>query len=292
MSETLDPLSDRACRMTHAYKTGIELSVTLRDGVCLRTAVSEVIIYTEHLKDGYPAWHPAPDSFQGMLRLFIYREITGDSYRTLETYQELAEPFRLEHIPDESVLSRTWRKRFDNGVREYVTVAAHYVVKEIHDYGPTVPAVRPKEGVTDSNPESADDDEQDESGSNEFSGEQIRRTTRLTRDHGFDGFDSARAQNASYEDTQFFELQTFMGMVGCGTAQGAARFQFRRGKEYGPHGDTHLRAVKQFEPESLIEGFDEASDRLLSAIASETSFRRPVTAAIDNTTIRYYGVVL
>jgi hypothetical protein len=30
MSETMDPLSDRACRMTHAYKTGIEISETLR----------------------------------------------------------------------------------------------------------------------------------------------------------------------------------------------------------------------------------------------------------------------
>jgi hypothetical protein len=172
-----------------------------------------------------------------------------------------------------------------------VTVAAHFVVKEIHDYGPTVPAMRPKEEVTDSTPESGDDNEQDESGGGEFSDEQIRRTTRLARNHGFDGFDSGRAQNASYEDVQFFELQTFMGMVGCGTAQGAARFQFRQGEEYGPHGDMHLRAIKQFEPEALIEGFDEASDRLLSAIASEASLRRPVTTAIDITTIPYYGDV-
>lgn len=82
-----------------------------------------------------------------------------------------------------------------------------------------------------------------------------------------------------------------MGMVDCGTAQRAARFQYRRGEEYGPHGDTHLRAVKQFEPEFLIEGFDRASDRLLSAIASEASFRRPVTAAIDIATVPYYGEV-
>jgi hypothetical protein len=68
--------------------------------------VSEVTIYTEHLQDGYPNWHPAPHSFRGTLRLFIYRELTGDSYRTLETYQELAEPFGLAHVPDESVLSR------------------------------------------------------------------------------------------------------------------------------------------------------------------------------------------
>jgi len=291
MQDSLDPVSDRACQMTQAYESGVELCETLRDGVCLWDGVSEVSIYTEHLEDSYPDWHPAPDLFQGMVRLFIYREITGDSYRTLETYQELAEPFGLEHIPDESVLSRTWRKRFDDGVHEYVTVAAHFVVKEIHDYGPTVPAMRPKEEVTDSTPESGDDNEQDESGGGEFSDEQIRRTTRLARNHGFDEFDSGRAQNASYEDVQFFELQTFMGMVGCGTAQGAARFQFRQGEEYGPHGDTHLRAIKQFEPKALIEGFDEASDRLLSAIASEASFRRPVTTAIDITMIPYYGDV-
>ena len=54
MSETLDPLSDRACRMIHAYKTEIELRETLRDGACLRAAVSEATIYMEHLEDGYP----------------------------------------------------------------------------------------------------------------------------------------------------------------------------------------------------------------------------------------------
>jgi len=72
---------------------------------------------------------------------------------------------------------------------------------------------------------------------------------------------------------------------------GATRFQYRRGEEYGPHGDTHLRAVKQFDPEGLVNGFNETTDRLLSVIASETSFRRPVTAAIDITTIPYYGEV-
>jgi len=116
MPETLDPISDRACRMTYAYKTGIELRETLRDGACLRAAVSGVTLYTKHLEDDYPDWHPAPDSFEGMLRLFIYREITDDSYRTLETYQELADLFELVHVPDESVFSQTWRNRFDGTV--------------------------------------------------------------------------------------------------------------------------------------------------------------------------------
>lgn len=276
--------------MTDAYKVGIEVNEVLRECGSLQGAVSEVTLITERLEDSYPHWHPSPDSFLGMLRLFIYREITGDSYRSLETCPELAVPFGLDHIPDESVLSRTWRNRFDDGVREYVTIAAHFVVKEIHDYGPEISAVRPKEEVTDSTDDLPGDGDNKEDNS-AFSDQQIHRITRLARDHGFDGFDSKRAENASYEDTQFFELQTFMGMVGCGTAQGAPRFQYRRGEKYGPHGDTHLRAVKQFEPEGLIEGFDEASDRLLSAIAEETSFHRPVTVAIDITTIPYYGDV-
>jgi hypothetical protein len=82
-----------------------------------------------------------------------------------------------------------------------------------------------------------------------------------------------------------------MGMVGCGTPQGATRFQYRHGPDSGPHGDTHLRAVKQFEPAELIDGFDQATNRLLSVIASEAPYRRPVTAALDITTVPYYGDV-
>ena len=133
--------------------------------------------------------------------------------------------------------------------------------------------------------------EDDETAGREFTDEQIYRTTRLARDHGFDGFGSGRAANATYEDTQFFELQTFRGMVGCGTPQGATRFQYRHGRDSGPHGDTHLKAVKQFEPAELIDGFNVATSRLLSIIESKGSFRRPVTAAIDITTVPYYGDV-
>jgi hypothetical protein len=84
--------------------------------------VSEVTIYTEPLEDGYPEWHPAPDSFRGSFGCSFIRR--SRSYRTLETYQKLAELLGLDHVLDESVLSLTWRKRFDDGVRECVTVAA------------------------------------------------------------------------------------------------------------------------------------------------------------------------
>ena len=288
MGTFLNPLSDRARRLTDAYRTGIEITEQLRVGTALSLSIAGGGIRTEFLDDAYPDWHPAPDSFSGMLRLFIYREITGESYRTVTKYQELAEPFGLEHIPDESVLSRTWRNRFNDGVREFVQIAAHFVVKEVHDRDVSAPSVRPKSEVVDEEDLST---EKDERAGREFTDKQIYRTTRLARDHGFDGFDSGRAENATYDDTEFFELQTFMGMVGCGTPQGTTRFQYRHGPDSGPHGDTHLRAVKQFDPDSLIDGFEVATDRLLSVIKSETSFRRPVTAAIDITTVPYYGDV-
>ena len=276
-------------RMTHGYMIGIGLRNDLDDGITLSEAIRRVDGPFETLRDDYPNWHPAPYSFEGILKLFYYREITGHSYRELAEYPELADSFGLTRIPDESVLSRAWRQRFDASVREFITTGAHYVVKEIHDLDLGVPAARPKAEVVNQRRDS--DDVTDSEASKSFSDEQIYRTTRLARDHGFDGFDSGRAENASYADSQFFELQTFMGMVGCGTAQGATRFQFRHGDEYGPHGDTHLRAVKQFGPEALIQGFDVATERLLSVIESEASFRRPVTAAIDITTIPYYGDV-
>mgnify|MGYP000224074212 CR=1 FL=1 len=286
MADSLDPISDRICRMTNTH-TGIEITEQLQAGNSLPSSIAESTVQTEYLNDRYPEWHPAPDLFLGMVRLLIYREITGESYRALARYQELAEPFGLDHIPAESVLSRTWRNRFDDGVREFIRGTAHFVVTEVHDRELSAPAVRPKRNI-DNGKRSR---KVDEAAGRGFSDEQIHRTTRLARDHGFNEFDSGRAANATYEDTQFFELQTFMGMVGCGTAQGATRFQYRCGTNYGPHGDTHLRAIKQFDLEPLIDGFDEATDRLLSVIASEASFHRPVTAAIDITTIPYYGDV-
>ena len=128
------------------------------------------------------------------------------------------------------VLSRTWRNRFDNATRTFVTTAAHYVVKDIHDRDIDVPEAWPKaEVLTLDQDLSAFPDYSDEDDPLEFTAEQIQRTTRLARDRGFDGFDSGRAANATYDDTEFFELQTFMGMVGCGTPQGANRFQYRLG---------------------------------------------------------------
>lgn len=276
-------------RATHAYVVGVSLRNDLQYGTSLRVAIRSIDGPFETLDDGYPEWHPGPHPFEGSIKLFYYREITGQSYRGLAEYPELADAFGLDRIPRESVLSRAWRHRFDDDVREFIRTGAHYVVKEIHDRDLWVPAARPKPEVVTprKDPENVIEDGPSET----FTDKQIYRTTRLAREHVFEGFDSERAANATYDDTWFFEFQTYMGMTRCGTAQGATRFQYRRGQDYGPHGDTHLRAVKQFDPDELIEGFEEATVSVLSVITSEASFQRPVTVALDITTVPYYGDV-
>ena len=136
--------------LTDAYIVGTKLRTALESDQSLCTALRQLAGPFGLLDDGYPEWHPAPHSFEGMMRLFIYRELTGKSYRALTRYPELADVFRLEKIPDESVLSRTWRNRFDDTTREFVTTAAHYIVKEIHDRDIHVPEARPKAEVVSS----------------------------------------------------------------------------------------------------------------------------------------------
>ena len=211
-------------------------------------------------------------SISRYVKLFYYREITGESYRSLTRQQELADLFGLEKIPDESVLSRTWRNRFDDAGCPFVTNGAHELVWEVERGDFYAPEVRPLEEIETPLDEADDELESQPT----FTDAQISRTTHLARDYGFGSFDSGRAQNETYEDTRFLELQTFIGMAGCGTSQGARRFQVRRGIEYGPHGDTHLRTVKKFDPENLISGFQQATERLLSVIQSEVTFRRPL----------------
>lgn len=281
--------SPRMRYLCEAYQLGIAIRNDLYESD-LVTAFENLDHPIDSIEDGYPVWHPAPLSFRAMVLAFIFLEITGDSYATftrrLTRQPEVATLLGFSRVPDESAFSRAWRNRFDDAVQEYVQTAAHFVVKEVHDFDIPAPEVRPKAEIVDE-PSVEEGSAKEES----FSQDEIVQTTRLARDHAFGYFESDRAANASYEDTRFFELQTFMGMVRCGTAQGAARFQYRRGSEYGPHGDTHLRAVKQFDPKELVEGFNETTDRMLSVIASEASFRRPVTAAIDITTVPYYGDV-
>lgn len=85
--------------MTDAYLVGVKLVASLDADQSLCTALRTLTGPFDLLADGYPEWHPAPYAFEGMVRLFLYRELTGESYRALGRYPELAGVFDLEKIP-------------------------------------------------------------------------------------------------------------------------------------------------------------------------------------------------
>lgn len=79
-------MTSRQRRLTDAYSVGITLRDRLRDGTSPTRAVASLNGPFDTLEARYPAWHPAPYSVPGMDCLFLYREITGESYRTLAQY--------------------------------------------------------------------------------------------------------------------------------------------------------------------------------------------------------------
>ncbi len=123
----------------------------------------------------------------------------------------------------------------------------------------------------------------------EFTTEQIHKHVRHARETVFSAFDSGRAANATYPDSRFTELQALMALGGCGTPQGQSRMETFFGEDYTPHGDTHLRTVKQYSQETLQAGFERSIRNLLDAVNHLQILQPPVTVAIDITTWPYHA---
>jgi hypothetical protein len=182
MTASSELSSDRLRRKTNSFRVGIQMSQMLYSEESVSTIIGDVSITIGTLEDSYPDWHPASYPFEAMLRLFLYRELTGKSYESISESSELAAELGLNSLPDSSVLSRTWRDRFDEATRKFVETAAHYAVKDNYDRCYNNPEVRPKAEVTQQEESEENDTEDDED--EDFTNEQILQTTRLPRSMG------------------------------------------------------------------------------------------------------------
>lgn len=237
--------------------------------------------------DEYPEWHPASYDFGSVVQALLYKKLTNRNYeelaRDLQRWPEVSAAVGLESVPDASTFSRTWRNRFPEELRDIVSSWVTKIREYAHKCGVPIQTVREP---------SQENNKSESTGSNDddFSSQQITQMLKLGRSYAFAPFDSERAQNISYDDNCFLELQSYIGMVGCGADQGSRRFAAHSHREQTPHGDTHLRTIKQFDPDQIRSGFDEATEQMLEAI-DHLPFQEPVTVAIDTTTIPYYGRV-
>lgn len=73
-------MKKRGRRLTDAFVAALELRKHLREGTDICAALTDFRLQIKTLEDEYPEWYPAPYSFHGMLKLFVYLEVTGDSY--------------------------------------------------------------------------------------------------------------------------------------------------------------------------------------------------------------------
>ncbi len=228
-----------------------------------------------------------------LVRALFCRELAGLSWNGL--YEFLSTEHRAERLgfdpanfgpyntaPTRQTLTTTWDDSLSGETKRTILAVSERLVAAAYQNDAALD-LRP--------PRQVDESESDLRGRHvgEFSNEQIRRHVRHARNTIFGAFDSGRAENATYPDSRFDELQALMALGGCGTPQGHSRMETFFGEDYTPHGDTHLRTIKQYSQEQIQTGFKQSIDNLLDAVNRLQILQPPVTVAIDITTWPYHA---
>jgi len=129
-------------RMTDTFAISLELKERLQRGTSLYDAFEALTIRFRFQRINILSGTPHHIRFAAWSNCFTTGK-SPESYRSLTRQQELADLFGLDKIPGESVLSRTWRNRFDDAGRAFVTNGAHDLVWKIENGDFYAPEVRP-----------------------------------------------------------------------------------------------------------------------------------------------------
>ncbi|WP_083909389.1 transposase [Natronococcus amylolyticus] len=271
----------------------------------VRDHISKVIADLEFSDEMFTDQHngSAFYDFEGMVRIFLYKEVRGlsqrETARHLEQWPHILMKFGLDRSPRQATLSHTRKKRFSRTDWLFLRDAASQIQKIAEEHGLI-------HAPNDSPPISPD--EIQDGGLTE---KEIRRATQLARKHVFKPFSTGRAENAKYDDNIFWEMQAYLSMVRCGTAQGGRRFARMSKRSETPHGDTHERTIKKIgapNPQTslkewsdgsdtvnwkrirkqLLDPFDDAIEHLLEESTLKNDIREPVNVAIDITPWQFY----
>ncbi|MFC6766372.1 transposase [Natrinema soli] len=228
-----------------------------------------------------------------IVRALFCRELAGLSWNSL--YEFLSTEDRAERLgfdpttfgpyntaPTRQTLTAAWDVHLSDAAKRALLSLSERLVDAAYENDDALD-LRPPRHVD----ETASDLRERHVG--EFSDEQIRTHVRHARETIFGTFDSGRAGNTTYPDSRFDELQALMALGSSGTPQGQSRMENFFGKDYTPHGDTHLRTIKQYTPETIQTGFDQSIENLLDAVNHLQILQPPVTVAIDITTWQYHA---
>ncbi len=228
-----------------------------------------------------------------LIRALFCRDLAGLSWNGL--YEFLSTENRATRLgfdpakfgkyntaPTRQTVASVWDHSLSEETKRTILAVSEQLVEEAYESDVALNVRPPRHvGVSDSDLRERD--------TPEFTEGQIRTHVRHARETVFGAFDTGRAGNAVYPDSRFDELQALMALGGSGTPQGQSRMENFFGKDYTPHGDTHLRTIKQYTPETIQAGFDRSIENLLDAVNHLQILQPPVTVAIDITTWEYHA---
>jgi len=249
---------------------------------------SEVAVY----KATELEWN-ARYGYEPMVRAFYCKELVG--LTTEELHEFLADAERARTLgfdpdqfapdrtaPGRTTLSRAWRDRFSDSLKEFVQTSAERILGVAHSMGNPL-------GLRALEPE----DKSDVSTRSEqrYVTGKAKDVTEALCQVVFPAIGLDRPTDGTrYDDTAFLDLQSYLGLTGTAANQGSRIFDEETTRENGgPTGDTHLHYIKQLEAMEIASMVNGAIGTMIWAAERYYSINRHVDVAIDITYIAYYG---
>jgi Transposase DDE domain. len=233
--------------------------------------------------------------YRPMVCAFYCKELAG--FTTTGLYEYLADAERAcartlgfdpeqfapdKTAPDRTTLGRTWRDRFSDRLKSFITQSAQRILAVAHDMGNPLGmrALKPTDKTDCSNRTER-----------RYITEKAKDVTDALCQIVFPAIDLDRpVKGTQYGDTAFLDLQSYLGLTGTAANQGSQMFDEETTREAGgPAGDTHLRYIKQLDAMKIASMINGAIGEMVWAAEQYYSIDRHVDVAIDITYVAYYG---
>lgn len=241
---------------------------------------------------GETEWN-ARYGYEPMVRAFYCKELAG--FTTEELHEYLADAERARTLgfdpdqfadgktaPGRTTLGRAWRERFPKRLKSFIQTSAERILGVAHELGNPL-------GLRALEPE----DKSDVSSRTEqrYIETKAKKVTQALCEYVFPAMQLDRPDEGTrYDDTAFFELQSYLGLTDAAANQGSRLFDEETTRESGgPDGDTHLHYIKQIEAMEIASMVNGAIAEMVDVAKRYYSLDRHLDVAIDVTYVAYYG---
>jgi hypothetical protein len=218
-----------------------------------------------------------------LFRVFVLKELHGWEHETalieyLEWRPELCEQLGLESVPDQSMLWRSWHKRFTAGLQETIQTAARTILVKAQNADVAVPH-KPERRLLSRG------DEVDESGPDNHT---VFDEAAPIADHVshivFPAFSLDRGEGCEIHENAYWDLQTYLGLRDRLAAnEGARSFVYESTRDRTPLGHAHRDHLRNLSIPEIREMYRQAINRILNEVAETEQFFRAGIIAIDIT---------